>query len=165
MSNLKPDVPLISVCIPLFESENYLHQCLMSVLLQNTDDFEVVIVNDASHGKDDKGQNAKKIISIAHKEAEKIRKASSLKSVYVNYIEHDENRGLIEARRTLIYESRAQYITMLDSDDVDETSFPISVCGFNWEPENLYDENHELIYDKTVEYDPNAEEGNHGLII
>ncbi len=92
----------------------------MSVLLQNTDDFEVVIVNDASHGKDDKGQNAKKIISIAHKEAEKIRKASGLKSVYVNYIEHHENRGLIEARRTLIYESRGQYITMLDSDDVME---------------------------------------------
>lgn len=42
----------------------------------------------------------------------------------------------------------------------DKTSFPISVCGFNWGPENLYDENHELIYDKTVEYDPNAEEGN-----
>lgn len=42
----------------------------------------------------------------------------------------------------------------------DETSFPISVCSFNWGPENLYDENHEIIYNKTVEYDPNAEEGN-----
>ena len=42
----------------------------------------------------------------------------------------------------------------------DVTKFSISLCGFNWGPENLYDENHELIYDKTVEYDPNAEEGN-----
>ncbi len=162
---MKSKIPLISVCIPLYDTEPFLAQRLHSIAVQDFADFEVVIVSDASRGKDDKGHNAKKIISIAHKEAEKIRKASSLKSVYVNYIEHDENRGLIEARRTLIYESRAQYITMLDSDDVDETSFPISVCGFNWEPENLYDENHELIYDKTVEYDPNAEEGNHGLII
>ena len=113
---MKSEAPLISVCIPLYETEKFLHQCLMSVLLQDIDDYEVVIVNDASYGKDEKGHKAKKIISIAHKEAEKIRKASGLKSVYINYIEHDENRVLIEARRTLIYESRGQYITMLYSD-------------------------------------------------
>ena len=49
---MKTEVPLISVCIPLFETEMFLAQCLESVLLQDYDDFEVVIVSDASNGKD-----------------------------------------------------------------------------------------------------------------
>lgn len=117
---MKSEAPLISVCIPLYETEKFLHQCLMSVLLQDIDDYEVVIVNDASYGKDEKGHKAKKIISLAEKEAYRIRKASGLKSIPVKYIEHQENRGLVEVRRTLIFESRGQYITMLDSDDVME---------------------------------------------
>ena len=39
----------------------------------------------------------------------------------VRFIEHHENRGLVEARRTLVYEARGKYITMLDSDDELET--------------------------------------------
>ena len=112
--------PLISVCIPLYETESFLHQCLMSVLLQDTDDFEVVIVNDASNGKDGQGHKAKKIVAMAQKEAVKKRKLAGQKAVAVKYVEHSENRGLVEARRTLLYESRGRYITMLDSDDVME---------------------------------------------
>ncbi len=117
---MKTAAPLISVCIPLFETESFLNQCLMSVLLQDFDDFEVVIVNDNSRGKDDKGHKAKKIVSIAQKEAAKKRKAFGLNSVPVKYIEHHENRGLVEVRRTLVYEARGEYITMVDSDDVME---------------------------------------------
>lgn len=117
---MKSSSPLISVCIPLFESERFLHQALMSVLLQDTDDFEVVIVNDASNGKDDQGHKAKKIVAMAQKEAVKKRMLAGQKAVAVKYVEHSENRGLVEARRTLLYESRGRYITMLDSDDVME---------------------------------------------
>ncbi len=117
---MKTEVPLISVCIPLFETEMFLAQCLESVLLQDYDDFEVVIVSDASNGKDANGHKAKKIISRVEKDSKKQRALLGLKPVYVKFIEHHENRGLIEVRRTLVYESRGHYIAMLDSDDLME---------------------------------------------
>lgn len=115
---MKTEVPLISVCIPLFETEMFLAQCLESVLLQDYDDFEVVIVSDASNGKDAKGYKAKKIISRVEKDSKKQRVLFGLKPVSVKFIEHHENRGLIEVRRTLVYEARGHYIAMLDSDDL-----------------------------------------------
>ena len=42
--------PDISVCIPVYETEEYLEQCLRSVILQDFDSFEIVIVSDASRG-------------------------------------------------------------------------------------------------------------------
>lgn len=117
---MKTEVPLISVCIPLFETEMFLAQCLESVLLQDYDDFEVVIVSDASNGKDAKGHKAKKIISRVEKDSKKQRALLGLKPVSVKFIEHHENRGLIEVRRTLVYEARGHYIAMLDSDDLME---------------------------------------------
>lgn len=117
---MKSKNPVISVCIPLFETEMFLAQCLESVLLQDYDDFEVIIVNDASYEKDEHGHKAKKIVCIAEKSARKQRKERGLQPVEIRYIEHHENRGLIEVRRTLVHESKGSYITMLDSDDVME---------------------------------------------
>ena len=118
---MKKQNPFISVCVPLFQTEMFLAQCLKSVLLQNFDDFEVVIVSDASDGKDSKGHSAKKIIRHTEKWAKKERAEKGLPPVEVRFIEHHENRGLVEARRTLVYEARGKYITMLDSDDELET--------------------------------------------
>ena len=109
--------PFVSVCIPLFQTELFLAQCMKSVLLQDFDDFEVVIVSDASDGKDSKGHSAKKIIRQTEKWAKKERTLRGLRPVDISFIQHSENRGLIETRRTLVYEARGLYITMLDSDD------------------------------------------------
>ena len=108
---------LISVCIPVFQSEQYLEDCLRSVLSQNFDSFEVIVVSDASDGRDDKGRSAKKIVKSVTKECAKLRKKQGLEPVPVRFIEHRENRGLVEARRTAFYESRGEYITQVDSDD------------------------------------------------
>ena len=109
--------PLISVCIPLFQTEQYLAQCLQSVLMQDFADFEVVVVSDASDGKDEKGWPAKKIIKSIQKKCNKARKEQGLPEVEVRLREHHENRGLIEVRRTLCYEARGIYMTQCDSDD------------------------------------------------
>lgn len=109
--------PLISICIPLYDTEPFLAQCLHSVAVQDFENFEVVIVSDASHGYDEKGLSAKKIVRFAKKECDRLRKAQGLPSVDFRFIEHSENRGLIEVRRTLCTQSRANYITQLDSDD------------------------------------------------
>ena len=66
--------PLITVCIPVFDTEPYLAQCLLSVYTQDFSDFEVVVVSDASRGKDEKGRTAKKIVKMAQKYCDRFRK-------------------------------------------------------------------------------------------
>ncbi len=109
--------PLISVCIPVFQTEPYLQPCLRSVLLQDFASYEVIIVSDASDGHDGEGRPAKKIVKAVTKECGGLRKQQGLTAVSVRFIEHRENRGLVEARRTAFYESHGEFITQVDSDD------------------------------------------------
>lgn len=111
-------LPLISVCIPVFDTEPFLEQCLRSVITQNFESFEIVVVSDDSRGRDGRGRSAKKIVSQLEKECKKIRKAAGLPEVPFNFVVHSENRGLVEVRRTLVYEARGQYILQCDSDDM-----------------------------------------------
>ncbi len=109
--------PLISVCIPVYDTEPYLAQCLQSVYTQDFDSFEIVIVSDRSCGRDENGRNAKKIVARAQKAADTFRRERAWQPVPIRFIEHRENRGLIEVRRTLMYEARGFYLTQVDSDD------------------------------------------------
>ncbi|TFH08432.1 MAG: glycosyltransferase family 2 protein, partial [Nitrosomonadales bacterium] len=43
-----PKMPKVSICIPTFNSENYLRQAIESALSQNDQDFEIVIVDNCS---------------------------------------------------------------------------------------------------------------------
>ncbi len=113
--------PIISVCIPVYNTEPFLLQCLRSVFVQDFDDFEIVIVSDASRGKDGQGRSAKKIIKLAQKECNAFRKAHGLSKIKIRFIEHRENHGILEVRRTLCYEANGEYICFVDSDDVLES--------------------------------------------
>lgn len=109
--------PLITVCIPVFQTEQYLASCLRSVYMQDFDSFEVVVLSDRSPGKDEKGRSAKKIVRLAQKECDGWRKSHNLPPVKIRFCEHRENRGCVEVRRTLVYESKGKYLAMIDSDD------------------------------------------------
>ena len=115
--NIIKPLPLISVCIPLYNTEPFLAQCLRSVYTQDFKSFEIIVVSDASKGKDEKGRKAKKIVKLAQKESDKYRKEKNLPAIAFKFIEHKENRGLIEVRRTLCYEASGMYMTQCDSDD------------------------------------------------
>ena len=39
---------MLSVIIPVYNVENYIRECLESVVRQKTDDLEIIIVNDGS---------------------------------------------------------------------------------------------------------------------
>lgn len=107
----------ISVCIPVFQTERYLAQCLRSVYTQNFDSFEVLVVSDCSDGMDEKERSAKKIVRLAQKDCNKFRRQNNFSPVKIRYFEHRENRGCVEVRRTLVYESKGTYLAMIDSDD------------------------------------------------
>ena len=108
----------ISVCIPVYNSEPVLRRAIDSVLSQDFESFEVIIVNDGSKNKDEKGLDCKKIVKLAQKENKLLRKKLKLPAIRIKYIEHRKNLGLLEARRTAIENAQGEYICNLDSDDV-----------------------------------------------
>lgn len=109
--------PNLSVCIPVFQTEPFLAQCLRSVITQDFSFFEIVVVSDASDGKDLQNNNARKIVRLMQKECRVYRKKAKLPPVQINFIEHSENRGVFEVRRTLCYNAKGEYICYVDSDD------------------------------------------------
>lgn len=95
----------ISVCVPVYNTERYLEQCLRSVEEQNfAGSLEVLVVSDASPGRDEKGRTAEKIVKAFHNKN-------------FRYLENSQNLSLIETRRRLVNEAKGKYIYMLDSDD------------------------------------------------
>ena len=42
------DFPLVSVIIPIYKVENYLHDCVISVVNQTYKNLEIILVNDGS---------------------------------------------------------------------------------------------------------------------
>jgi len=112
-----PANPLISVCIPVYNAEKTLLECILSAALQDFEKFEILVVNDGSPGKDDNGNNCKKLVKLAEKQSTAKRKKLNLSKISIKYIEHKTNLGLVEARRTAVEYAKGEYICCLDSDD------------------------------------------------
>lgn len=89
----------ISVIIPVYNTQQYLSDCLQSVLSQTFDEFEVICVNDGSTDKSAEILN------------EYTKKDSRIKIIT------QENKGLSEARNRGIKDATGEYIYFLDSDD------------------------------------------------
>lgn len=91
--------PLISICIPAFNAEKTLVRCVSSVLEQEHENYEVIIVDDGSV------DNTPNI-------------CSDLAANYANVIVfHQENRGPTAARGKAVSKAKGQYVLFLDQDD------------------------------------------------
>lgn len=101
-------VPLISICIPVYNSEQWLEDCLCSICKQDVKEIEVLVLSDCSSGQNEKGWNCKKIVKNFRKSVK----------FPVHYLEHSQNKGLVETRRDLCYSSCGKYVFMMDSDDM-----------------------------------------------
>lgn len=91
--------PLISVIVPIYNVEEYLEDCLMSLLGQTCTHFEVIMINDGSSDNS---------FVIAEKYA-----AADDRFRLIN----QENGGLSVARNVGVTASSGEYIIFLDSDD------------------------------------------------
>lgn len=90
---------LISVIIPVYNTERYLNRCIDSVLCQDYDNIEIVLVDDGSTDK-----SGDICDSYASKDSRII-------------VIHIPNGGASLARKTGIDSCKGQYVTFVDSDD------------------------------------------------
>ena len=90
----------ISIIIPVYKVKEYLDKCINSILEQEFNDYEIILIDDGSP------DNCGKICdSYADKHPEKIK------------VIHQENRGLSGARNTGLLHTAGEYILFVDSDD------------------------------------------------
>ncbi len=92
-------MPKISIIVPVYKVEKYIHKCIDSILSQDFTDFEVILVDDGSP------DNCGKICD------EYASKDSRVKVI------HKENGGLSSARNAGIDIATGDYIGFVDSDD------------------------------------------------
>lgn len=122
-------MPTISVIVPVYKVEPFLHRCVDSILKQSFQDFELILVDDGS--PDNCG-------AICEEYAAKDSRI---------HVIHQQNAGLSAARNSGIdwafANSDSQWLAFVDSDDwvhkdfllhlyrtVQETGCRISACGF-----------------------------------
>lgn len=91
--------PTISVIIPVYNTEKYLHRCIDSVLAQTYKDFELLLIDDGS--KDSSG-------AICDEYAEKDARVK---------VFHKENGGVSDTRNYGLDLVQGKYLMFLDADD------------------------------------------------
>ena len=97
--------PIVSVIVPVYNVENYLIDCLDSLIAQSMDNIEIILVDDGS--TDDCPS-----ICDAYAQSDKRIK-----------VIHQENKGLSDARNAGIGIASAGYIMFVDSDDYVDRDF------------------------------------------
>lgn len=90
--------PTVSVVIPTYNSEKTIVRALSSVEQQTFDDFEVVLIDDASEDRT-------------------VEVARNFDGLRIRVISNTENLGVAAARNLGIEQATGEYIAFLDSDD------------------------------------------------
>lgn len=88
-----------SIHIPVYNVEEYVEECLESILNQNYDNYEIVIIDDGST------DNSGKICDIYATKDNRIK-------VY-----HQQNQGLLATRRVALKYADGDFVVFCDSDD------------------------------------------------
>lgn len=96
--------PLVSVVVPVYRVEQYIAECVQSVIGQDYPAIELLLVDDC--GGDRSADIAAETLTAAGREGLEWR-----------ILRHDRNRGLSAARNTAIDAATGEYIIFLDSDD------------------------------------------------
>ena len=119
-------MPQISVIVPIYNTEKYIHKCINSILGQSFRDIEIILVNDGSE------DNCGQIVNEYQKADARIK------------VIHKENGGLWSARNAGLDIATGKYISFIDSDDwvkremleemynkAEEHQADLVVCNYN----------------------------------
>ena len=94
----EPKSPVVSAIIPTYNRAHLVGRALHSVLAQTFQDFEIIVVDDASSDRTEE-------------------LVASFGDPHIRYLRHEHNRGGSAARNTGIKAARGEYLAFLDSDD------------------------------------------------
>ncbi len=89
----------LSIIVPVYNSKQYMKQCIDSILNQNYIDTEIIIVDDGSE------DGSSEICDIYQKADSRVK------------VLHQKNRGCLYARLSGLQKSNGDYIGFVDSDD------------------------------------------------
>lgn len=91
--------PFLSIIVPAYNIEDYINQCIDSILKQTYTDFELIIVDDGSTDL---------TADICDKYAAMDKRI---------HIQHKKNGGLVSARKAGLEVARGEYAAYVDGDD------------------------------------------------
>ncbi len=91
----------VSVIIPVYNVEDYVEDCIKSVLKQTLQDYEIICIHDA--GTDNSWSKVK---------------ALALEENRIKLLENLENKGLAATRNKGLIKAQGEYVYFLDSDDM-----------------------------------------------
>lgn len=91
--------PFLSIVVPIYQVEQYLRQCIDSILSQTFSDFELILVDDGSTDACPK---------ICDEYVESDTRV---------FVIHTSNKGSLKARTTGIRRAKGRYVGFVDSDD------------------------------------------------
>ena len=107
----KENRPLISFIVPVYNCENYIERCINSILNQEYNNIEVIIIDDGSTDQ------SKKIVDNFEKIDKRIK------------VIHQQNSGVSVARNVGIDKANGKFITFIDSDDFIENNYASYLLG------------------------------------
>lgn len=124
---------MISVIVSIYKVENYLDKCIRSILQQDYEDFELILIDDGSHDR------CPEICDEWEKKEKKIR------------VIHKPNGGLSSARNCGIDHALGKWIVFPDPDDWCEPNYlrrlisikemynaDISICGHYYNEDRVF---------------------------
>ncbi len=127
----------ISFIIPVYNVENYLEECITSILNQFDNDIEVIIINDGST------DNSKTICEKYEKLDERIK------------FYDQSNSGVSYTRNKALKYAKGKYIMFVDSDDYVSDNFSIEISNFLNDDYDLIAFGYDKVYlNKKISYLP-----------
>lgn len=103
---------LISIIVPIYKTEKYLSTCIDSILSSSYKNIELILVDDGSP------DNCGKICDEYSQKDNRIK------------VMHQNNSGVIEARKNGVEASSGEYILFVDSDDTIPNDAIESLCKY-----------------------------------
>lgn len=128
--------PLVSIIVPVYKVEKFIHRCIDSILRQTYSNIEIILVDDGSP-------------DLCHQICDKYASIDPRVKVI-----HKKNGGLSDARNHALDIMKGEYVTFVDSDDYIADNMielfmksiflhkcPLVACGANIidAKQNIYD--------------------------
>lgn len=98
--------PIVSVVVPVYNAEQFLSECIESVLRQSYRNIQLVLIDDSS--TDDSGRICQQYTKQDNR---------------IHYIRQGNNGGVCKARNTGINKANGKYICFMDADDFIEEDY------------------------------------------